>query len=971
MRGFVIAAAALLVACPSTYEVKPPPAPSGPGVAFSWPRDGQWDVPVTAQIVVHFSDPLTGTPALDCATAFCVEGPAGSVDGQLTVAHNDTIVFTPAAAFDEGTAYRVHAHAALLNGATNLDKDPLLTFTTRLTRPVPRTPAAVVSFEDAPPDGGVLPFLDAAPLRLIFSEPIDPSSVSSATVTLKDGTGALVPATLSAGGAHVVLDPDADLTPGATFTLAVSGLRDLGGETVPDWSAQVVPVRTAPASGKITQTLSLDPAWTPSSTTTSLLSGGPANASTTESPLIGAATLGVVSGGLTAELGQPDAFGGPIPMVLRKGQTLVLSPLDISFGGAVASSYQTQALRFTILNDAAGWLTRSPFRPAAQRPDDQAPVFVDVTLDTVLSAEDPQGNAMSAQTFMGMRLLGLSLFDDDQLVIEQVGSIELSTLGINVAPTRVALRLRTGAQLTAPPVIAPKLTATLPVKDATEVPPDRPIELIFSAPLSGGTATLTENGATVAASTRVNGTALIVTLSRRLADNARIVVSWSGLTSTDGEPVAPSPDDALMGQTTLAFTTAVVDPTMAPPKLAFVSVGAPCAIMGETATSGGVCAGGQGSDNPYAAFALPADRDLRVGFTQPMDPTSFTLGPACGLGAIRVERLDGAGNCVDVVPGTLNVSDRGFRFVPAAAFTVGTRYQLVMRAGSDALCSQGELCGANGVALDTDPLSGSSAGGPNVVLQFNATAPGPDSYQPLTSEPYADLNDNGTVDADEVFHDENRVAMEITGTHGIVSDASLNGTDCVPSRAGTQVCTSLRADLPVVVGKTDAACPVGPMGTAAGAGTLPCLEVRVLPNVLLNTSMSMNTTVIGLLPINDLPTNELIMRVREPTGPAIGYIMREPGSTAPSFVIKQSVYLDAPDLSIAGGLASHDLHSKALEIPLKGPVTFLPDGRMHVALTNLEDVPVSVNISAGLSGGIDLNIPKGELHLTVVGPPLR
>jgi hypothetical protein len=45
---------------------------------------------------------------------------------------------------------------------------------------------------------------------------------------------------------------------------------------------------------------------------------------------------------------------------------------------------------------------------------------------------------------------------------------------------------------------------------------------------------------------------------------------------------------------------------------------------------------------------------------------------------------------------------------------------------------------------------------------------------------------------------------------------------------------------------------------------------------------------------------------------------------------------------------------------------------MHVALSNLEDVPLTVNISAlGLGGGIDLLIPKGEMRLTLAGPVLR
>jgi hypothetical protein len=146
----------------------------------------------------------------------------------------------------------------------------------------------------------------------------------------------------------------------------------------------------------------------------------------------------------------------------------------------------------------------------------------------------------------------------------------------------------------------------------------------------------------------------------------------------------------------------------------------------------------------------------------------------------------------------------------------------------------------------------------------------------------------------------------------------------------------------------------------------------VLPNQIFSTSISMNTTAIGIVPLNNLSTHGLIMRMRETGAPALGYIMRGPTDAYPQFVIHQSVALDAPDLSILGGLVSHDLKGKVLDLVLKGPVTFLPDGRMKVALANTGDVSMTVNISSlGLGGHIDLRIPRGEMHLTVVGVPLR
>jgi hypothetical protein len=113
------------------------------------------------------------------------------------------------------------------------------------------------------------------------------------------------------------------------------------------------------------------------------------------------------------------------------------------------------------------------------------------------------------------------------------------------------------------------------------------------------------------------------------------------------------------------------------------------------------------------------------------------------------------------------------------------------------------------------------------------------------------------------------------------------------------------------------------------------------------------------------------MRIREPAGggPVMGYIIN--GGTTPTMVVSLDLYMDAPDMSIP--LSSHDLHSKPLTIALSGPVNFLPDGRIAIQLANTADVPVTINISAplGISGGVELVVPMGEMHLELVSPPLR
>ena len=58
---------------------------------------------------------------------------------------------------------------------------------------------------------------------------------------------------------------------------------------------------------------------------------------------------------------------------------------------------------------------------------------------------------------------------------------------------------------------------------------------------------------------------------------------------------------------------------------------------------------------------------------------------------------------------------------------------------------------------------------------------------------------------------------------------------------------------------------------------------------------------------------------------------------------------------------------------VNGPVTFMPDGRIAIGLTNTADVPVSVKIDAplGISGTVEMIVPHDELKLQLLSRPLR
>ena len=88
-------------------------------------------------------------------------------------------------------------------------------------------------------------------------------------------------------------------------------------------------------------------------------------------------------------------------------------------------------------------------------------------------------------------------------------------------------------------------------------------------------------------------------------------------------------------------------------------------------------------------------------------------------------------------------------------------------------------------------------------------------------------------------------------------------------------------------------------------------------------------------------------------------------------VAKLELYMDAPDLAIP--LSAHDLHSKPLSVSLSGPVKFLPDGRISIALTNTAAMPVTITIDAPIvgNGTVSMEVPAGEMKLQLVSPALR
>lgn len=970
--GVVVAAAA----CGSDPG---PPLQPAPGLVYAFPSDGQLDVPLGARVVLTFSDPVAEGAIAPCSGtaaapvgAVCLVGPDGPVPAVVQVI-GGTIVQLSGAALAPGTTYAVYASAALAPTATNLPATgPVLHFTTRTTRLRAAAPALVAVNGAAP---GALdavnafrPLVETSTIRLVFSQPLDPQTIALApgALELVDALGAAVPARLAFDDIHVSIDPVDDLVAGAHYRLRVgSALTDVAGRPVAPIEVALVPQQSR-AGAPILETLRTRAAGDHGAAAGHV--GETANAIEIDSPLIGEASIAMQPSAMAIELGDPTR-DGPLGFTIRRGQRLAAGSLDVQLGGAVPAGLATGAITIELVSDGGGRIYRNPHQPANQRPDAGSPLVADLSFDLAVSAADPTGNAVLTQTVLGVQGSGVVIADDGVLDIEAMISIDLDLLGIAHAPANLVLELITDpstalAADTAPPT----LLATLPGSAADPVSTDA-VELVFSEPIdldrarAGGIQLAVDGGAAVPSAIESHGAALAIHPLAPLAPGTSYRIALADIADLAGN----LPSQAIDAP---PFTMPAVAATPVPVAVAAVHPGAPCALTGGSATTPGHCLTSAGPDDDYQPFALGPDEAIDVRFTQPLAAGSVALGTACGTGSVRVEEVDAGGACARPVAGTLRLVGRALSFIPDAAWRVGSRYRLTLVSGPDATCDAGELCGSNTVAASFSTLHRDTKGvlvRSDLVIDFTGAARAEATSAVMQAAPISDVNGSGTADVGEPASDANRVALRITGTGGIVTAASFPGVpDCLPGTAEPEACMALSAAMSVAILPAAHDCPLPGGGTAAS-----CVPVVLSPQQVISTSLPLTATAVdGNNTIHiDTITGPLVMRLREPSGgPIRGYLISDGG--APTLVAALDLYLDAPDMRIT--LFEHDLHAKPLSIAVRGPLRFLPDGRIAIAVANVADVPITVNLHGGdLTGAVNMVVPAGGLALQLVSPPLR
>jgi hypothetical protein len=968
--------AVLPAACSS--DPTPPLATAPPGVVFTFPADRQLDVPVGTRIVVTFSEPIDATALGPCSGqgdavtgAFCVVGPDGPIAAEALPTDDGFGVAITNPSLAAGTTYAVYVRAALDPVAENLPASgPLFTFTTRATRPRAAAPA-VVSIDGSDPaqlaTAPFRPFLDSSTLRLVFSEPLDPRSVELApgALELLDPGGAAVPALVVSSGIHVSIDPDDLLTAGAAYTLRVGpGLVDLGGQPVAAGAWTLTPLDSQ-GNGTIPQVLRARQPGDPGPDISR--AGLPPNIALIHSALIGDEEKPVLSSTLASVMGDPEALGGPIAFTIPKGQRLHLGGIDVKLGGSIPTGLATGDIVIELLTDAGGRLFRNPYQAGEQRPENaRSPLHVDFTLDLALSSVDPIGNAVMTETVLNVQAVGTAIATDGVLAIDTATSMDLSLLGVTTAPTNMVLQLITDTTGAQPDVDAapPVLVATYPTEGSNQLGAGDGIELIFDEAIdvararAGGIRLETAGGQAVATTIESHGAAIVVRPRARLAYATNYRVLLGDVVDLAGNRLEHLP---------VTMATPPLAGTDAPLMVVAAHPGVPCAVTATSAAAGGRCRGGGDGDDLYRPFAIGADEPVGVVFDQPPTPGSLTLGTSCNTGSVRIEELDAGGGCAGAVEGTFVARERSFEFVPDRPWAIDRRYRLTLVSGDNDSCGAGEICGLSGDAGNFDPLEDGAGdpGGANLVIDFAGAPQVAPTFIFHEVSPMTDLNGSGTVDGGETRRDENRAAMRITGTTGAVSEAEFTTDDCLPATPETEACLYLSGAMPVELGALATNCAL-PDGTTAPT----CIPATLSPQAMYGTAVTMSAEVIGLASI-DANTETSVMRIREPAagGPLTGYIVESGGGA--ELVLALDVYMDAPDMEVL--LSSHDLHSKPLTMLLRGPVEFLPDGRIVIGAANVNAIPLVVNIDAplGITGAVEMVVPAGEMRLQLMSPPLR
>jgi hypothetical protein len=217
-----------------------------PSVSSTTPVDGATGVAINRKLAAIFSEAMD--PATITTATFTVTGPGTTpVPGAVSYV-GTTATFTPTTNLPASTLFTATISTGAKNPAgTALAGNYVWSFTTGANLD---TTAPTVTSTGAPNGATGLPINRSA--TAIFSEPMDPATISATTFTLTGPGGTPVPATVTYVGVTATLKPTTDLAPNTLYTGTITtGSKDLAGNALAanyvwSWATAAGPDTTAP-----------------------------------------------------------------------------------------------------------------------------------------------------------------------------------------------------------------------------------------------------------------------------------------------------------------------------------------------------------------------------------------------------------------------------------------------------------------------------------------------------------------------------------------------------------------------------------------------------------------------------------------------------------------------------------------------------------------------------------------------------
>ena len=851
------------------------------GLAFTFPYNGQTDVPLNSQLVVKFASDLpdTSRDSLELRDAAGRRiGPA------LTVVRDDNqpriLRIETQGPLKPDTQYRVVATKRLDGGwqdggYTGFNPGNVLYGFT--TRPDGSRPAASgFKVQEVTPGEynaqleTTSVFVGFNPIRVVLSEPVDPATVTADSFIVRGPSGVVTPANVTALGRYIVFDPVNDLVGGDYKISWTSDIRSVFGNALASGSVnrRVRAVGGGILDNPAYNTLDTNLLITPTAADAAnlpdnVLNGRAVNAVSLGSQLVGRNLLPVVSANdvadpdyrgiqnvLKATIALPtiDGLDSSIPGTIRAGQSFKTTGLRLALGGEVPTPINPSGpIDVNFISDVNVSIMGNEF------PNIEAPIAVrlrfDVALGSLLKAAAGQpgtsafqeyarsvlANGVINQTVLNVQAAGLAIPQlDGDIDIATIGSFPITVNRTDEANVdfelTLALKLLTNNPLfprdqvvpdeTPPRLIARSPSACLyafgnpgfaasgplattsfdesactgiagtsalnsfPVQDSPALLLDSPVQ---PRSVNADSVALFGDGRQIEANYRTEGFSIVIDPVAPLEPATEYEIRLN----EGSDRVRDFADNTLIldngtGSTgRIRFTTAPrVDSNPAPAYVATLTPGLPCALTGGDASgTSGRCVGDSGSD--LGIFVFPANKAIEAGFSKPVRRDSVVLADGCLAGAgpsansaatVALQRMSEAGQCLGVVDAALAFAEgdaelvNGFSVRPSQALSVGSYYALV-------ICGSGDNCRStvvdvDGYALNTDPLTGSgsstasaagdAAGGPAIVMPFEATTASEDYYATFDTLPAADSNGNGQFDTGEIEQPGNRAQILLT-----------------------------------------------------------------------------------------------------------------------------------------------------------------------------------------------------------------